>query len=147
MGNNAVVGASTVVLEDVPDGAVVVGVPARIIKWRRISAMMERLIGSTPIVRLDSIDSRIFLKLEKNNPGGSVKDRPALFMILDAEKEDSSKWNRGTNERQHGNRHSDDRSKERSQVILTMPETMSVERRKVLKMLGAELVLTPGNWE
>lgn len=108
--------------------------------------MMERLIGNTPIVRLDSVDSRIFLKLEKNNPGGSVKDRPALFMILDAEKRGLLK--NGIVEPTSGNMGiaiAMIGAKRGHRVILTMPETMSVERRKVLKMLGAELVLTPGD--
>lgn len=86
------------------------------------------------------------MKLEKNNPGGSVKDRPALFMILDAEKRGLLK--NGIVEPTSGNMGiaiAMIGAKRGHRVILTMPETMSVERRKVLKMLGAELVLTPGD--
>lgn len=106
---------------------------------------MEKLVGNTPIVNLSSVDSRIYLKLEKNNPGGSVKDRPALFMILDAEKKgllkngivEPSSGNMGIAIAMIG-------ASRGYRVIITMPETMSVERRKVLEMLGAEVILTPG---
>lgn len=96
-------------------------------------------------MNLSSVDSRIYLKLEKNNPGGSVKDRPALFMILDAEKRgllkngivEPSSGNMGIAIAMIG-------VSRGYRVIITMPETMSVERRKVLEMIGAEVVLTPG---
>lgn len=108
--------------------------------------MMEELIGRTPLVRLEKIDPRIFLKLEKNNPGGSVKDRPALFMILDAERKGLLKEGGVIVEPTSGNMGialAMIGIYKGYRVILTMPESMSFERRKVLEILGAELVLTP----
>jgi len=96
-------------------------------------------------VRLERIDPRVFLKLEKNNPGGGVKDRPALFMILDAERKGLLKEG-GIVEPTSGNMGialAMIGISRGYRVILTMPESMSLERRKVLEMLGAGLVLTP----
>jgi len=107
---------------------------------------MEELIGRTPLVRLEKIDPRIFLKLEKNNPGGSVKDRSALFMILDAERKGLLKEGGVIVEPTSGNMGialAMIGIYKGYRVILTMPESMSFERRKVLEILGAELVLTP----
>ncbi len=86
------------------------------------------LIGNTPLLEVSGLEgqqARIALKLEKYNPGGSVKDRIALAMIEDAEQS----WVA----RAKGYK-----------TILTMPDTMSVERRNLLKAFGAEIVLTPG---
>ncbi|RAO99573.1 cysteine synthase [Petrotoga sp. 9PW.55.5.1] len=108
-------------------------------------------IGNTPIITLSNLiePGRVFIKLEKNNPAGSVKDRPAFFMIKDAEIR--NKLNESQNiivEPTSGNTGialaAIGRSK-RYRVILTMPESMSVERRKILKLLGAELILTPAD--
>lgn len=102
------------------------------------------LIGHTPMLE---IQPHLFLKLERFNPGGSVKDRTALAMIEDAEK--SGKLQPGATiiEPTSGNTGVGlawiGRLKG-YRVILTMPETMSVERRNLLKAYGAELVLTPG---
>lgn len=102
------------------------------------------LIGNTPMLE---IQPHLFLKLERFNPGGSVKDRTALAMIEDAEK--SGKLQPGATiiEPTSGNTGVGlawiGRLKG-YRVILTMPETMSVERRNLLKAYGAELVLTPG---
>lgn len=91
--------------------------------------------------------ARLLLKLERQNPGGSVKDRTALAMIEDAER--SGKLHAGSTiiEPTSGNTGVGlawiGRLK-RYRVILTMPETMSVERRNLLSAYGAELVLTPG---
>ncbi len=103
------------------------------------------MIGSTPMLE---IQPGLFLKLERFNPGGSVKDRTALAMIEDAEKSgqltpgatiiEPTSGNTGVGlawiGRLKGYR-----------VILTMPDTMSVERRNLLAAYGAELVLTPGS--
>ena len=108
-----------------------------------ISSLLD-LIGHTPMLE---IQSHLFLKLERFNPGGSVKDRTALAMIEDAEK--SGKLQPGATiiEPTSGNTGVGlawiGRLKG-YRVILTMPETMSVERRNLLKAYGAELVLTPG---
>lgn len=102
------------------------------------------LIGHTPMLE---IQPGLLLKLERFNPGGSVKDRTALAMIEEAEKDghlapgatiiEPTSGNTGVGlawiGRLKGYR-----------VVLTMPETMSVERRNLLKAYGAELVLTPG---
>ena len=111
-----------------------------------MKSVMEELIGRTPLVRLEKIDPRIFLKLEKNNPGGSVKDRSALFMILDAERKGLLKEGGVIVEPTSGNMGialAMIGIYKGYRVILTMPESMSFERRKVLEILGAELVLTP----
>lgn len=103
------------------------------------------MIGSTPMLE---IQQGLLLKLERFNPGGSVKDRTALAMIEDAEKNgklvpgstiiEPTSGNTGVGlawiGRLKGYR-----------VILTMPETMSVERRNLLAAYGAELILTPGS--
>ena len=108
-----------------------------------ISSLLD-LIGHTPMLE---IQPHLFLKLERFNPGGSVKDRTALAMIEDAEK--SGKLQPGATiiEPTSGNTGVGlawiGRLKG-YRVILTMPETMSVERRNLLKAYGAELVLTPG---
>lgn len=103
------------------------------------------LIGKTPMLE---IQPGLLLKLERFNPGGSVKDRTALAMIEDAEK--SGKLQPGATiiEPTSGNTGVGlawiGRLKG-YQVILTMPDTMSVERRSLLAAYGAELVLTPGS--
>lgn len=105
------------------------------------------LIGHTPMLEIPAGSARLLLKLERFNPGGSVKDRTALAMINDAEQRgllssggtiiEPTSGNTGVGlawiGRLKGYR-----------VILTMPETMSVERRNLLAVYGAELVLTPG---
>ena len=99
-------------------------------------------------MKLERIDPRIFLKLERNNPGGSVKDRPALFMILNAERRGFLKEGGVIVEPTSGNMGialAMIGIYRGYRVILTMPESMSLERRKVLEMLGAELVLTPAD--
>ena len=105
------------------------------------------LIGRTPMLSVDEGGARVLLKLERQNPGGSVKDRTALAMIEDAER--SGKLHKGSTiiEPTSGNTGVGlawiGRVKG-YRVILTMPETMSVERRNLLSAYGAELVLTPG---
>ena len=112
---------------------------------------LSELIGGTPLLRISGLDGQqaeIVLKLEYFNPGGSVKDRVALAMIEDAEAKgvlgpgasiiEPTSGNTGVGLAWVG------RSKG-YRVVLTMPETMSRERRSLLKALGAELVLTPGS--
>ena len=102
------------------------------------------MIGKTPMLE---IQEGLFLKLERFNPGGSVKDRTALAMIEDAEKRGLLKVGATIIEPTSGNTGVGlawiGRLKG-YRVVLTMPETMSVERRKLLAAYGAELVLTPG---
>lgn len=102
------------------------------------------MIGKTPMLE---IKEGLFLKLERFNPGGSVKDRTALAMIEDAEQRGLLKPGATIIEPTSGNTGVGlawiGRLKG-YKVILTMPETMSVERRNLLATYGAELVLTPG---
>ncbi len=106
-----------------------------------------QLIGNTPMLEVREGHAQLLLKLERQNPGGSVKDRTALEMIEDAER--SGKLHAGSTiiEPTSGNTGVGlawiGRLKG-YRVILTMPETMSVERRNLLSAYGAELVLTPG---
>lgn len=106
------------------------------------------LIGKTPMLEIKEGNTRLLLKLERFNPGGSVKDRTALSMIEDAER--SGKLQPGATiiEPTSGNTGVGLAWVGRIKgykVILTMPETMSVERRNLLANYGAELVLTPGS--
>ena len=112
-----------------------------------IVTSLIQLIGNTPLLEVREGNARLLLKLERQNPGGSVKDRTALAMIEDAER--SGKLHAGSTiiEPTSGNTGVGlawiGRLKG-YRVILTMPETMSVERRNLLSAYGAELVLTPG---
>jgi cysteine synthase A len=112
---------------------------------------LTELVGRTPMLRVAGIDGQvaeIILKLEYFNPGGSVKDRVALAMIEDAEAKGVLKHGAAIREPTSGNPGVGLAWVGRSKgyrVILTMPETMSLERRSLLKALGAELVLTPGS--
>ena len=107
------------------------------------------LIGNTPIISLDEIGYKnVYIKLEKYNPAGSVKDRIALAMVEDAEKKGLLKEDSVIIEPTSGNTGiglAFVGAVKGYRVILTMPETMSIERRKILKAYGAELVLTPGS--
>ncbi len=110
------------------------------------------LIGDTPIVKLKKVNPgegvEILLKLEYFNPGGSIKDRVALRMVEEAEKEGFLKPGSVILEPTSGNTGIGlalIAAARGYRLILVMPETMSLERRSLLKALGAELILTPGD--
>ena len=111
------------------------------------------IIGNTPIVEFinieknDGLKANILAKLEYLNPAGSVKDRIAKAMIEDAEKKGILKKDSVIIEPTSGNTGiglASIAAAKGYRIILTMPETMSVERRNILKAYGAEIVLTPG---
>ncbi len=112
------------------------------------------LVGSTPLVELqqlakkEKLTARILAKLEGDNPAGSVKDRIALSMINAAEQAGQLKEGSVIIEPTSGNTGiglAAIGAARGYRVVLTMPDTMSSERRKLLKAYGAELVLTPGS--
>jgi cysteine synthase A len=108
-------------------------------------------IGKTPLIRLNKLandlDCTIAVKTESRNPGGSVKDRICLSMVTEAEKLGLVKQGTIIIEPTSGNTGiglAMVSSVKGYRLILTMPDTMSIERRNLLKTYGAELVLTPG---
>lgn len=109
-------------------------------------------IGNTPLVELTKLNGksgkvRILAKLEGNNPGGSVKDRPALYMIEKAEESGELTKNKTIIEPTSGNTGiglAMIAAAKGYKVKLVLPECVSVERRSVLQAFGAEIVLTPG---
>ena len=106
------------------------------------------VIGNTPHIRLSRLfpEQEVWLKLEKQNPGGSLKDRIALAMIEDAEKQGILKPGSTIIEPTSGNTGvglSLVGALKGYKVMIVMPESMSVERRKLIALYGAELVLTP----
>ncbi|MBQ7834788.1 MAG: cysteine synthase A [Ruminiclostridium sp.] len=119
----------------------------------RIYKCAAEFIGNTPLMEACSIEknekleAKLLLKLEYLNPAGSVKDRAALYMIEDAEKRGILKENSVIIEPTSGNTGiglASAAAVKGYRLILTMPETMSVERRNILKAYGAEIVLTEG---
>ena len=111
------------------------------------------LVGNTPLLELsnieqnDNIEAKVLVKLEYFNPAGSVKDRIAKAMIEDAEAKGKLKKGAVIIEPTSGNTGiglASVAAAKGYKIILTMPETMSVERRNLLKAYGAELVLTEG---
>ena len=114
-----------------------------------VADSISSLIGLTPTVRLGRLfpDAQVFGKLEYFNPAGSTKDRAALFMIEDAEARGLIKSGSVIIEPTSGNTGIGLAAVGASRgyrVILTMPDTMSVERRRLLSAYGAEIVLTDG---
>lgn len=110
------------------------------------------MIGNTPILKLENIVNedmaQVLVKLEYFNPGGSIKDRIALTMIEEAEKKgllkpkgtiiEPTSGNTGIGLAMVG-------AAKGYRVIIVMPETMSIERRKLIKAYGAEIILTEGS--
>lgn len=112
------------------------------------------IIGKTPLVEITNVEkahnvkARVLVKVEYCNPAGSVKDRAALYMIQDAEKKGILREGSVIIEPTSGNTGIGLAALAAARgyrVILTMPETMSVERRNILKAYGAEIVLTAGS--
>ena len=120
----------------------------------KIYSSLTELIGATPLLEVKNIEkaeglqARLLVKHESFNPGGSVKDRVALSMIEDAERCGALKPGAMIIEPTSGNTGIGlawVASVKGYRLVLTMPDTMSVERQNLLKALGATLVLTPGN--
>ncbi len=118
-----------------------------------IKKNLTELIGNTPLLAITRLGeelqgAEVIAKLEYFNPGGSVKDRAAFFLIEDAEKKGLLKPGAMIIEPTSGNTGVGlawVASVKGYKLVLTMPETMSLERRSLLKALGAQLVLTPGS--
>lgn len=118
-----------------------------------IHSSLISLIGNTPLLEVHNIEkhenlkARLIVKIESFNPGGSVKDRVALSMIEEAEQNGTLKPGATIIEPTSGNTGIGlawVASVKGYRLILTMPETMSLERRKLLQALGADIILTPG---
>jgi len=119
----------------------------------KIAKSLTDLIGNTPLLelnnygRIQEVEAKIIAKLEYFNPAGSIKDRIGYAMIKDAEEKGLLKEGSVIIEPTSGNTGvalAFVSAARGYRLILTMPETMSIERRNLLKALGAELVLTPG---
>lgn len=119
----------------------------------KIAKNLTELIGNTPLLEVSNIEkkehlkARVVVKLESFNPGGSIKDRIALAMIEQAEKDGVLQPGATIIEPTSGNTGIGLAWVAKTKgynVILTMPDTMSMERRNLLKALGAQLDLTPG---
>jgi len=106
-------------------------------------------IGNTPIVKINNLfptDYKVYIKVEKTNPGGSIKDRIGLFMIENAERKGILKKDTQIVEPTSGNTGIGlalAAAVKGYNITLVMPESMSIERRKILKAYGANIILTP----
>lgn len=113
---------------------------------------ISETIGRTPMVKINHIEegmADIYVKLESFNPGGSVKDRPALYMIVDAEEKGLLKKGDTIIEATSGNMGialSMLGAARGYKVKIVMPDTMSIERRRLMEAYGAELILTEGKF-
>ena len=119
----------------------------------KVFEQVSDLIGNTPLVRLNGyqkekkLDAELLAKLEYFNPAGSVKDRVALYMLLDAQEKGLLKRDSVIIEPTSGNTGiglAAVAAEKGIRTIIVMPDTMSIERRNILKAYGAELVLTDG---
>ena len=119
----------------------------------KIYSSMEQLIGGTPLLELSNLEkqlglkAKILAKLESFNPAGSAKDRAALFMLNEAEKEGTLLPGGTVIEPTSGNTGialAAIGAARGYRVIIVMPDTMSAERIKTMKAYGAEVILTPG---
>jgi len=115
-----------------------------------VSATLERFVGNTPLVRLQRIPgasgNAVFAKLEGNNPAGSVKDRPALSMVMGAERRGEIRPGATLIEATSGNTGialAMVAAMRGYRMLLVMPEHLSVERRQTMAAYGAQFVLTP----
>ena len=120
-------------------------------RWPKIAHSIIEIIGNTPLLYLNRVTdgtvAEVVAKVEKHNPWGSIKDRTALYMIVEAEKQGLLDKDTVIIEPTSGNTGvglAGVAASRGYRLVLTMPETMSVERRKLLKAMGAEVVLTPG---
>ncbi|MCF6466017.1 cysteine synthase A [Clostridium sp. Cult2] len=114
---------------------------------------INNTIGRTPLVKLNNMIKAnmadIFVKVESFNPGGSIKDRPALYMVKDAEQKGILKKGSTIIEPTSGNTGialAMIGAAKGYKVIIVMPDTMSMERRKLMKAYGADLILTDGKY-
>jgi cysteinyl-tRNA synthetase len=127
-------------------------------KWEDLSAMKNvfsnvlECIGNTPLIRINRMNPNprvtLYVKLEAKNPGGSIKDRPALSMIEEAERQGILTQDKIILEATSGNTGiglAMVAAVKGYRLLLAMPETASLERQKILKAFGAELLLTPGS--
>ncbi|GAY26877.1 cysteine synthase A, partial [Prevotella sp. MGM1] len=123
------------------------------VRKMRVAKRLTELVGNTPLMEMGGFSGKrglakaVIAKIEYFNPGGSVKDRIALAMIEDAEKSGALRPGATIIEPTSGNTGvglAMVAAVKGYRLILTMPETMSVERRSLVKAYGAEVVLTPG---
>jgi cysteine synthase B len=117
---------------------------------RTVYQTIEDTVGNTPLVRLQRLPGKtnnvLLAKLEGNNPAGSVKDRPALSMVVEAEKRGTIKRGDTLIEATSGNTGialAMAAAMRGYRMVLVMPEHLSLERRQTMRALGAEIVLTP----
>ena len=116
----------------------------------KIYTSAEQLIGNTPLLQLthtEGLQARLLVKLERSNPGGSAKDRAAMFMVRDAEESGILQPGGTIIEPTSGNTGIGlalVAALRGYKAIIVMPDSMSIERQKLMTAYGAQLVLTPG---